>query len=225
MERDGCTELYPRQPYGGLLLYCAAQEDPISALREFIETTVTEESEAVLMERMREIDGLSEERCRALVRCTEWDPFLVNLIAGTLKRAFCTLNPDALIHANYYEDRAEEITQILYSGAGFTPEEKRVLECCALLPPDGLSEELFRRLFRAQDFPAAQDLVQCGWLNFTKGVWSMDYRVRKVVAGQEVAGKDARKFLDNAAVIAGETLLPKDAAQLRKLLKRRKNLL
>ena len=225
LERDGCTELYPRQPYGGLLLYCAAQEDPISALREFIETTVTEESEAVLMERMREIDGLSEERCRALVRCTEWDPFLVNLIAGTLKRAFCTLNPDALIHANYYEDRAEEITQALYSGAGFTPEEKRILECCALLPPDGFSEELFQRLFRAQDLPAAQDLVQCGWLNFTKGVWSMDYRVRKVIAGQEVAGKDARKFLDNAAVIAGETLTPKDAAQLRKLLKRRKNLL
>ena len=53
----------------------------------------------------------------------------------------------------------------------------------------------------------------------------MDYRVRKVIAGQEVAGKDARKFLDNAAVIAGETLTPKDAAQLRKLLKRRKNLL
>ncbi len=225
LERDGCTELYPRQPYGGLLLYCAAQEDPLSALQDFIETTVAEESETVLLEQVRGIAGLSEERCRALVRCTERDPFLVNLIAGTLRRASCTLEPDALIRANYYEDRAEEMIQALYFGAGFTLEEKRVLECGAILPPDGVSEELFRILFHAQDLSAAQDLVQCGWLKFTKSVWSMDYRVRKVIAGQEIAGKDARKFLDDAAALAQEDLPPKDAAQLKKLLKRRKNLL
>ncbi len=225
LEREGCTELYPRQPYGGLLLFCAAQEDPLSALRDFIETAVAEESEAVLTERLREIPGLSEDRCRILVRFAERDPFLVDLIAGTLGRASCTLAPEALLRADCYEDRVEDITGLLYSGAGFSPEEKSVLECCELLPPDGISETLFRRLFSAQSLAAAQALAGCDWLKCAKDTWSMDFRIRKVIAGQEVSGKYARKLLDSAAALAREKLPPKDAAQLRKLLKQRKNLL
>ena len=225
LEREGCTELYPRQPYGGLLLFCAAQEDPVSALQGFIETAVAEESEAVLMERLHELPGLPEDQCRALIRCAEWDSFSVNLIAGTLIRSSCTIKPDALIHEKYYDDRAAEITQLLYSGAGFTKEEKRVLECAALLPPEGITGDLFHLLFQEQDLNAMRSLVQCGWLNCAKGVWSMDYRIRKVVAGQEIAGKNVRVFLDAAAHLETETLSSKEAAQLKKILKQRKNLL
>ena len=53
----------------------------------------------------------------------------------------------------------------------------------------------------------------------------MDYRIRKVIIGQEIVGKNARQFLDHAAILAEEELPPKDAVQLRKLLKQRKNLL
>ena len=225
LEHEGCTELYPRQPYGGLLLFCAAQDDPILALQDFIETAVAKESEAVLMDRFREIPNLSEECCRALIRCAERDPFLVSLIAGTMNRASCTLKPDELIHAKYYEDRTAEIIQLLYSAAGFSPEEKSVLECGALLPPDGVSDGLFRRLLSVNDIAAAQALTLCGWLYCAKDMWSMDYRIRTVVAGQEVAGNNARKFLDNAVRLAEEKFPSKETSQLKKLLKQRKSLL
>ena len=225
LEHEGCTELYPRQPYGGLLLFCAAQEDPVSALQDFIETAVAEESEAVLTERLSKVPGLPEEQCRALIRCAEWDPFAVNLIAGTLSRPSCTMKPDALIHAKYYEDRAAEIVQLLYSGAGFTAEEKRMLECCAMLPPEGISDGLFRLLFQEQDPAIVEALVQYGWLNCAKSTWGMDYRVRKVIAGLEVAGKNARSFLDHAAVLTKEAISTKDATQLKKLLKQKNNLI
>ena len=225
LEKEGCMELYPRQPYGGLLLFCAAQDDPVAALQEFIGTAVAEESEAVLMERLLKVPGISSEHCQALVRCAEWDPFLVGLIEGTMSRTSCTLQPDALIHANIYDNRAEEFVQLLYSCAGFSPEEKRVLECSALLPPDGVSDRLFRELFSEADCATAQALVHCGWLNCIKKVWNMDYRIRRTIAGQQVAGKDAREFLDRAAELAEEKLPSRDEAQLKKLLKQRKHLL
>ncbi len=225
LEHEGCAELYPRQPYGGLLLFCAAQEDPVSALREFIQTAVAEESEAVLLRQMQETCGLSEKRCRALIRCAERDPFLVNLIAETLNRDSCAMDPDILTDTEYYEDRSGEIIQLLYSGAGFTAEEKQVLECCALLPADGIPEELLRRLFSPREFAAAQALLGCGWLNCRKAQWSMDHRVRTVIAGQEVCGSSARKFLDMAAGLAGGQLPAGDEARLKKILRHRKYLL
>lgn len=224
LEREGCAELYPRQPYGGLLLFCAAQEDPISALREFIETAVAEESESVLAERMKKVPGLRQETCLALVRCLERDPFLTELAAGTLSRAACAVSAETLIHAKYYDDRPGEIIQMLYSGAGFSADEKRVLECGALLPPEGISNELFCLLFSKRDRETARALTAGGWFSCTKNRWSMNYRVRRVIAGQSVSGEDTRAFLNSAAEVPQQGLDAKDAAQLKKILKQRQYL-
>ena len=221
LEQEGCTELYPRQPYGGLLLFCAAQEDPIAALQEFIETAVAEESETVLLERMKQVPGLRPDTCLALIRCLDRDPFLTELTAGTLSRETCTLKAETLIHAKYYDDRPGEIIQMLYSGAGFSPEEKSVLECGTLLPPDGISDELFCLLFSGHDRETARKLVANGWLNCAKNRWSMNFRVRRVLSGQSVSGSAARGFLKSASDVPPEGLAPKDAAQLKKILKQR----
>lgn len=221
LEQEGCTELYPRQPYGGLLLFCAAQEDPISALREFIETAVAEESETVLLERMKNVHGLRPDTCLALIRCLERDPFLTELTAGTLSREACRVKAETLIHAKYYDDRPGEIIQMLYSGAGFSAEEKSVLECGALLPPDGISNELFCLLFSARDRETARTLAACGWLSCAKNRWSMNFRVRRVLAGQSVSGSAVREFLKSASDVPPEGLAPRDAAQLKKILKQR----
>ena len=149
----------------------------------------------------------------------------MNLIAGTLSRTSCGLNPDTLIHADYYDDRLTEMIQLLYSGAGFSEEEKQILECTALLPPDGVSGELFQLLFPKDALSVAEDLKRCGWLNCAKGIWGMNYRIRKVIAGQEIAGKTAREFLTAAASISLEGLSAKEAAQLKKLLKQRNSFL
>lgn len=224
LEREGCTELYPRQPYGGLLLFCAAQEDPISALREFIETAVAEESETVLAARMKNIPGLRQDTCLALIRCLDRDPFLTELTAGTLSRETCTVKAETLIHAKYYDDKPGEIIQMLYSGAGFSTEEKRMLECGALLPSDGISNELFGLLFSEHDIALARTLTASGWFSCAKNRWSMNYRVRRVISGQNVSGRAAREFLKSAASIPLEGLAPKDAAQLKKILKQKEYL-
>ena len=224
LERDGCTELYPRQPYGGLLLFCAAQDDPIPALREFIETAVAEESETVLAERMKNVPGLQQDTCLSLIRCLDRDPFLAELTAGTMTRGTSAVKAETLIHAKYYDDKPGEIIQILYSGAGFSAEEKRVLECGALLPSDGISNELFCLLFSEHDRETARSLTASGWLSCTKNRWSMNYRVRRVISGQNVSGRAARQFLESAAAIPPEGLAPKDAAQLKKVLKQRQYL-
>ena len=221
LEREGCTELYPRQPYGGLLLFCAAQEDPIAALQEFIETAVAEESETVLVERMKHVPGVRQDTCLALIRCLDRDPFLTELTAGTLSRETCTVKAETLIHAKYYDDRPGEIIQMLYSGAGFSSEEKRVLECGALLPADGISGELFHLLFSGHDRETARKLVANGWLNCDKNRWSMNFRVRRVLSGQSVSGTAAREFLDSASSIPLEGLAPKDTTQMKKILKQR----
>ncbi len=225
LEKEGCTELYPRQPFGGLLLFCAAQEDPLAALREFLETAVAEESEAVLMEGMRAVPGITDGQRLGLIRCAERDPFLVKLIAGTLGREACVLRPEKLTATRYYDDRPSEIIQLLYSGAGFSADEKRVLECFTLLPTEGVKEELFRLLFPEEDRAAARELVRCGWLNNEKGSWSMRHPVRKVVAEQEVAGKEARRFLETAAALPAGPLTEDCAATLKKILKHRKTIL
>ena len=219
LEQQGCTELYPRQPYGGLLLFCAAQENPISALRDFVESAVAEESENVLMQRMQDVPGISDEQRRALIRCAEWEPFLVSLIAGTMSRRGCTLRPEALTQSGYYDDRPVEIIQKLYLGAGFSAEEKQVLECCALLPTDGVSETLFRQLFPDRSFSTALKLADCGWLSKDKGSWSMHHRIRKAVLGQEVEGKHIRAFLNDAARLDPSTLAEREAIQWKKLLR------
>ncbi len=224
LEKEGCTDLYPRQPFGGLLLFCAAQENPLSALREFIETAVAEESETVLAERMKNVPGLRQDTCLALIRCLDRDPFLTELTAGTMGRETCAVKAETLIHAKYYDDRPGEIIQMLYSGGGFSAEEKRVLECCVLLPSDGISNDLFCLLFSEHDRATARTLTEIGWLSFAKNRWSMNYRVRKVISGQNVSGREARKFLESAAVIPPERLAPVDAAQLKKILKQRQYL-
>ena len=223
LEREGCTELYPRQPFGGLLLFCAVQEDPLAALRRFIDEAVRRESEETLLKRILAIPGLDRDTGLALIRCEERDPFLAELTASTLRRPHCRVTAETLIRAEYYDDRALEIIQRLYSGAGFSPEEKRLLACCALLPPDGVSEVLFRLLFPEGSLPAAEELAVQGWLSREKGNWSMHYRVRAVVTGQEVAGADARAFLDTAAGLDPDALSPKEARQLQKLLRHRKS--
>ena len=225
LEQEGCTELYPRQPFGGLLLFCAAQEDPLAALREFLETAIAEESEAVLMESMRGVPGLTDGQRLGLIRCAERDPFLVKLIAGTMSRKSCSLRPEKLTNARYFDDRAAEIIQLLYSGAGFSKDEKRILECFALLPPEGVQDELFRLLFSENDRPAVQGLVRCGWLNCERGCWSMWHLIRRVVAEQEVAGKEAGKFLAAAAALPAGPLTEDCAATLKKILKHRKTIL
>ena len=225
LEKEGCTELYPRQPFGGLLLFCAAQEDPLVALREFLETAIAEESEAVLMEGMRAVPGISDGQRLGLIRCTERDPFLVKLIAGTLGREACVLRPEKLTASHYYDDRPSEIIQLLYSGAGFSGDEKRVLECFTLLPTEGVKEELFRLLFPEEDRAAARELVRCGWLNQEKGSWSMRHPVRRVVAEQEVAGKEARRFLETASALPQEALTEGSRAALNKIQKHRKSFL
>ena len=225
LERDGCTELYPRQPYGGLLLFCAAQDDPLAALREFIETAVSEESEAVLLEKTEQVPGMKPDAALALIRSLERDPFLVELTAGTLCRNSCSLDPDRLIRSRHYDDPVGETIQTLYTHAGFSGDEKRILECCSILPPDGVSGLLFRLLFPEKDRLIAQELEKCCWLKYTKEVWSMHYQIRKVIIDQEVSGAYARDFLDTAARLPTESLSAGDASQLKKILKQRQRIL
>ena len=225
LEQEGCTELYPRQPFGGLLLFCAAQEDPIAALREFLETVIAEESEAMLIESMKLVPGLSDGQRLGLIRCAERDPFLVKLMAGTLGRKACSLKPETLTSAHYYDDRPSEIIQMLYSGAGFSEDEKRVLECFALLPPEGVKDELLGLLFSEKDRAVVQELVCDGWLNAEKGNWSMRHAVRRVVAEQEVAGEEARRFLETAESIPADSLTAGSRVSLSKILKHRRTFL
>ena len=170
---------------------------------------------------MKNVPGLRQDTCLALIRCLDRDPFLTELTAGTLSRETCTLKAETLIHAKYYDDRPGEIIQMLYSGAGFSLEEKSVLECGTLLPPDGISDELFCRLFSERDRETARTLAACGWLSCEKNRWSMNYRVRRVLSGQSVSGSAARGFLKSASDVPPEGLAPKDAAQLKKILKQR----
>ncbi|MCR5136351.1 MAG: hypothetical protein K6C12_04565 [Oscillospiraceae bacterium] len=221
LERDGCSELYPRQPYGGLLLFCAAQDDPIAALQDFIERSVSLESESVLLEKTKQLSGMTPDNCLSLIRSLGRDPFLVSLTVGTLSRSSCSLDPTELIHASHYDDPIGETVQLLYMRAGFSEDEKRLLECCSLLPPGGVSESLLCLLFPDKGLLTAQELKSCGWLDCTKGLWSMHYRIRRVITDLEVSGKYTRDFLDAAALIPLEKLPDEDASQLNKLLKHR----
>ena len=182
LDRVGYSELYPCQPYGGLLLFCAAQDAPPAALRRFIAESIAEESEAVLQEELKSaLPSAKNSDCLAVVRAAGRDPFSVRLIAGTLARGSCSLSLSALAEACETEDT---LLQTLYDHAGFTEDEKSVLRYAALLPPEGVPQAFRQKIFPSDLMPAVQSLLKCRWLEEKKGLLSMHYRVRSLINDQ-----------------------------------------
>ena len=217
----GFSELYPCQPYGGLLLYCAAQENPLTALRAFIRRAAESESESALKAKLRQNLNLQPELCKSVIRAAERDPFLVRLVIGTLRRSACPVRTLEFPAWEEYENPSDELLQYLCVRADFSPLEEQVLYCCALLPADGMSDTLLHRMFSEQEYQTALALEGAGWLNRRQDVWSMDYRIRKTVANQDYAREYYDSFLKTVRGLAADSLSAGDQAQLRRILKRK----
>ena len=182
LDRVGYNELYPCQPYGGLLLFCAAQDAPITALRRFLAESIAEESEAVLQEELKEfLPSAKNSDCLLLVRATGRDPFSVRLVGGTLARSSCSLSLAAL--SEECEDN-DTLLQTLYDHAGFTQNEKALLRYASLLPPEGVPMTFAQQLFPAYLVPDIQPLLESRWLEKKKGTLSMHYRIRSLINDQ-----------------------------------------
>lgn len=221
LTQAGFPELYPRQPYGGFLLSCAAQPDPLDALRQFVRRAVQRESEAALSEKIQKELSLRPELCTRLIEAAERDPFLVDLIVGTLLRPSASAKPARLTEFGEYEDPSSELIGYLCTHAGFSEPEKHVLYCCALLPPDGVSDRLFRLLFQESSLQTALGLAKSGWLNHGKDNWSMNYRIRKTVANQNYARENYAHFINKSVQLSSEELTDRDTRQLSKILRRK----
>ncbi len=182
LDRAGCQPLSPHQPYGGLLLFCAAQKKPIFAFREFIREKTEEESEAALQEEIRRaFPHWKNSVCLALARHVGLDPFLVRTMIGTLSRTQCDVLPEDLQRGPAEE---ESFLQHLYEDACFSEREKAVLRYFSLFPPEGISGSLLERIIDDEDRRAAAVLLSQNWVSRKKDLWSMDYRIRRTVNGQ-----------------------------------------
>ena len=204
LQKAAFPELYPGQPYAGMLLFSAAQDHPIQTLQHFLRTSVERESEIVLVRDLS--SALPENRPEdlvQLVRCTGYDPFTVQLIAAALRRRSYGLETETLLSAlTMDEDRsflAEQAQQSLMRLINFEDAQKQVLRYASVLPPDGISDEYFRLIFPANLQQDAEYLAEDGWLVFKKGVWKEDHRIRSLVADQEwfPRAKNCRVFIDH----------------------------
>lgn len=181
LERAGCVELNPNQPYGGLLLFCAAQSDPLNALRTFLQEKMEEESEAVLQESMRlALPALTNRECLSLIRAFDRDPFLVKMTIGTMRRIEHTVKTENLIK----QENSENFIQYLYDHANFSTIERALLRSLTLLPPEGVPDEFLGKLLDEREMTMAEELYQQNWLIHEKKHWGMDYRIRQVVNDQ-----------------------------------------
>jgi hypothetical protein len=182
LDRVGYTELYPCQPFGGLLLFCAAQEAPLAALRRFIAESIAEESEAVLQEELKAaLPSTKNSECLSLIRAAGRDTFSIRLIGGTLARSKCSLTLSALAEECETEDT---LLQTLYDHAGFTQDEKAVLRYATLLPPEGVPMTLAQQIFPSELVPVIYTLQECRWLEEKKSTLSMHYRIRSLINDQ-----------------------------------------
>ena len=222
LDRVGCAELYPCQAYGGLILFCAAQQDPIDALQSFILHAAEEESEAVLQERLtKAVPGLKNSTALSLVRAYECSPFLVNLTASALSSGSCTADTGFLMKAGGDEDR---ICRYLLENAGLTEAEMYLLRCFTYMPSNGITERLFSLLADEKERTEALSLAGAQWIDHSSTGWRMDYRIRSAVTDlmpvDFSARKDCSAFFDAANRVDQITLSEKEIAQIRYIIRK-----
>ena len=222
LDRVGCAELYPCQAYGGLILFCAAQQDPIDALQSFILNAAEEESEAVLQERLtKAVPGLKNSTALSLVRAYECSPFLVNLTASALSSGACTADTGFLMKAGGDEDR---VCRYLLENAGLSETEMCLLRCFTFAPSDGITERLFSMLADEKERAAALSLAGAQWIDRSSSGWRMDYRIRSAVTDlmpvDFSARKDCGAFFDAANRVDQISLSEKEIGQIRYIIRK-----
>lgn len=224
LDKVGFAELYPRQPYGGLLLFCAAHENPLSELRSFLKKKVDEESDAVLQEEMKKaFPDMKNSTCLDVVHAAQRNPYLIRLIIGTLRRENSTAEISGILN---YAAEEDGLLQYLYENAGFTEKEKESLRYLTLFPPAGLSDNLMSSILKDEEKMAVYQLEKDNWVNFEKTGWSLDYRIRKLVNDQIdfPNKKNCKTFIDSLSAVDPGDFSEKECKQLEKLRKRIKNL-
>ena len=190
LQRASFPELYPAQPFSGMLLFCASHEDPVQALQRFIRSSIEKESEAVLLRELSEsLPDTDGNTLKRLLRLVGYDSFNVGLIAATLRDPACTLTAEKLVSSiPPQEERSfamERARRVLLELVGFPERERQILRAAAVFPPDGISDPLFRLLFSPDEQKTAGKLVHNGWLICEKGSWKADHRIRELVFDQE----------------------------------------
>ena len=219
LDRAGCTALFPKQPYSGFLLFCAAQKDSLTEFRNYLKDRVEEESEAILQEELKEsFPEWKNSVCLNLVRELKRDPFSIKMIKGTLQRTQCLVGADALLSLN-----GEEILlQFLYDNANFSERERALLRSFSLLPPSGISDRLAQKIFSKEEMGLIRDLQSCNWVNYTKSAWSMDYRIRSTINDQLdfPTRVNCKEFINTVLSLEPEGLSEKEENQLDKLKKK-----
>ncbi len=201
LDEMGFPELYPGQPYCGMLLFCAAQKDPNRALREFICRAAETESEQSLLDRIRRVfpSEDAETEKQLLLACGK-ELFTVDLLCALQSKKPLNV-PDLLRIWDGETDgelAAEQTRQYLLDETVPEEEDRALLRAFSLFPPAGITEELFGRLFTDPQKRRAEDLAERGWVRHADGLWRMDFRIRGLVFDQDwfPRGDNCRAFAE-----------------------------
>ena len=223
LDRAGCTELYPQQPYGGFLLFCAAQKNPLLEFRKFLKERIEEESEAVLQEELKKnYPAWKNSTCLEIVRAAHRDPFSIKMIIGTFHRTECLASVASVLDSCMDEN----LMQFLYENANFSEQEKSLLRAFSLLPPSGISDGLFDLIFCKDEPSLVKRLQECSWVNHAKSEWSMDYRIRSILNDQlDFPNREnCKAFIQSVTELQLKECSDKEKKQLDQLKKRIKKL-
>lgn len=174
LESVGFVDLYPGQPYDGMLLFCAADDAPVEALRAYISRAAAAEAAEILgAELSAAFPDASQGEIDSALSGTGMSRFLTGLLCRNR----------AAVNLADLPEEPDEILQYIYDEVSFSGSEKAVLRYMTIIPPDGIPKALFDVLF-AEYAEAASSLIDAGWIDAAGKTVTMDYRIRELINGQ-----------------------------------------
>lgn len=212
LESVGFVDLYPGQPYDGMLLFCAAQNEPVEALQEYINAAAEAETAAVLGNALSAaFPGASQKEIDSALSKTDMSRFLTALICRNHE----------VIKLENLPDEPDEILQYIYDEKNFSDSERDALRYMTLIPPEGIPKNLFNVLFE-EYAEAAEMLSGSGWINDGGKTVTMDYRIRELINGQIdfPVWENCREFVSGLETHYAQTSNPVDKKLLAAIIRR-----
>ena len=214
----GMEQLKAEKSFQAVLALCNAGVSLIFTTRYPVGESAWEVkplAEERLVELMRRCGAdCEEEKLRKLIRAVDGHTLMAELMAKTLVESWDTVTAEQILEAlqhntladadfpevsssqdgTYAQAKIYKHLQTLFDLAGLTEEAKHVLRCAALLPAEGMGDQLFLGCLNAAEQKELKNLVKRGWLCRGDRKISMHPVVCQVCAG--LPGQEEDPFLE-----------------------------